>query len=155
MWFRSPDASKSHVTRGRIDRLGVSRGGPVAAAIVWRAQMRAAFQNLAGNSDLRLAEIEAFVLHSAARIFRNAARLRHIGFMSLRVPIGRPFPDIPDHVVNAVAVRREGRDRRGAIETVGAEILLREFALPGIGKMPAVQRELVAPGELRAIKPAK
>src|SRR6266699_523785 len=111
MWFRSPDASKSHVTRGRIDRLGVSRGGPVAAAIVWRAQMRAAFQNLAGNSDLRLAGIEASVLASAARIFRNTARLWRVCFMLLRIPVGRPFPDIPDHVVDAVAVRREGRDR--------------------------------------------
>jgi len=62
---------------------------------------------------------------------RFAVSLHAIVFCEAR----RPFPDIPDHVVDAVVVRREGRDRRGAIETVGAEILLREFALPRIGKM--------------------
>src|SRR3984893_18338721 len=128
-----------------VNRLRVPCGRPVAAAIVRRAQMRAAFQDLPGNPDLWLAGIEASVLPSAARIFRNAAGLRRVRFMLLRIPVGGPFPDIADHVMNAVAVRREGRDRRGAIETVATEILLREFALPGIGLVLAAGRELVPP----------
>src|SRR5882757_7121408 len=140
------DASKANVTGGRIDRLRVSRGRPIAAAIVRRAQMRAAFQNLPWDAYLWQAGIEAFVLASAAGIFRNAAGLRSVRFVSWRIPVGRPFPDIPDHVVDAVAVRRKGRDRRGAIEAVGTEILMREFALPGVGHMPVTRRELRAPG---------
>src|ERR1700730_14814476 len=103
---------------------------------------------------MRLAGIEACVLPSAAWIFRNAAGLRRVRFMYLRIPVGGPLPDIADHVVDAVAVRREGRDRRGAIEAVAADILLREFALPGIGHVLAAGRELVAPGELCTIKRA-
>src|SRR5258705_8322152 len=114
------DTSKSYVARGRIDRLRMACGRPVATAIIRRAQMRAAFQNFPGNSDLRLAGIEAPLLAAAARILGNTARLRRVRFMLLRVPVGRPLPDISDHVVNAVAVRRKGRDRRGAIKTVGA-----------------------------------
>src|SRR5205823_8123669 len=60
------DTSKSDVTGGRIDRLRVSCGRPIAAAIVRRAQMRAAFQNLPWDAYLRQAGIEAFVLASAA-----------------------------------------------------------------------------------------
>src|SRR5882762_1056547 len=140
------DASEPNVTGGRIDRLRVSCGRPIAAAIVRRAQMRAAFQNFPWDAYLRQAGIEAFVLASAARILRNAARLRRVCFMSWRIPVGRPFPDIPDHVVDAVAVRRKGRDRRGAIEPVGAEILIGEFTLPGVGHVAAAWRELFAPG---------
>src|SRR5262245_59230547 len=46
----SNDAAKSNVTHGGIYRLRVTRGRPVAAAVVRRAQVRAALQNLAGNS---------------------------------------------------------------------------------------------------------
>src|ERR1700730_15399336 len=99
-----------------VDRLRVPCGGPVAAAIVRRAEMRAAFQDLPGNPYLWLAGIEASVLPSAAWIFRNAAGLRRVRFMLGRIPVGGPFPDIADHVVDPVAVRRKGRDRRGAIE---------------------------------------
>src|SRR5205823_10322640 len=67
-------------------------------------------------------------------------------FVSWRIPVGRPFPDIPDHVVDAVPVRRKGRDRRGAIEAVGAEVSVREIALPGVGLVPAAWCELLAPG---------
>src|SRR3981081_4445231 len=110
----------------------MARGRAVAAAIVRRAQMRAALKHLAWNPDLRLTRVVARGLWPAARVFRNAARLRRIGFVLLRIPISRPFPDIPDHVVDAVAVRRKGRDRRGALETVSGEVHVREITLPGI-----------------------
>ena len=148
------DASKSDVAGRRIDRLRMACGRPVATAIIRRAQMRAAFQNFPGNSDLRLTGIEARLLATAARILGNAARLRRVRFMLLRVPVGRPLPDVSDHVVNAIAVRRKSRNRRGAIKTIGAEILLREFALPGVGKVLASGRELVAPGIFSLVQSA-
>jgi len=44
------DASKSHVARGHIDLLRVARGRPVTAAIVRRAQARAAPSGPSGES---------------------------------------------------------------------------------------------------------
>src|SRR5467141_4025139 len=98
-----------------VDRLGMTRGRTIAAAIVGSAEVRAAFKHLAWNPDLRLTRIVARGLGSTARIFRNAARLRRIGVMLLRIPIGRPFPDITDHVVQAVAVGWECGDGRSTL----------------------------------------
>src|ERR1700740_858745 len=89
-----------------------------------------------------------------ARIFREAAGLRRVGLVLWREPIGGPFPDVADHVVDAVAVRRKRLHRRGAREAVGAQILVRKIALPGIGHVLATRRELVAPGELGAVEAA-
>ena len=137
-----------------IDRLGMARRRPVAAAVVRRAEMRAALEHLARNFDVGLAGIVARVLAAAARIFRNAAGLRRIGFVLRRVPVGGPFPDIADHVVQAVAVRRKRRHRRGALVAVLVEILARKFALPGVGHVLAAGREFIAPGELGAVEAA-
>ena len=71
-----------------------------------------------------------------------------------RVPVGRPFPDVADHVVEAVAVRRKRPDRRGALVAVRREVLVRERPLPGVRHLAPVRRELVAPGELGAVQPA-
>ena len=58
-----------------IDRLGVARGGAIAAAIIRRAEMRAAFQDFARDADVWLTWIKARFLAPAARIARDAARL--------------------------------------------------------------------------------
>jgi hypothetical protein len=89
--------------------------------------MRAAFEHLARYTDLRRVRIVAGLLAPAARILRNAARFRHGGFVLGRPPIRRPFLDIADHFVEAVAIRRKGLYRRGACVTVEGEILVREF----------------------------
>src|SRR5437773_387791 len=132
----------------------MTRGGTIAATVIRSAEMRAALKHLAWNPDIWLTRVVARGLGPAARVFRNAARLRRIGFVLLRIPIGRPFPDIPDHVVDAVAVRRKGRDRRSALETVSGEVHVREITLPGIRHVLATRRLLVAPSEFRAVKSA-
>src|ERR1700761_909866 len=137
---------------GRIDRLGMTRRGAVAAAIIRRAEVRPTLEYLAGYPDIRKARIVAAVLAAAARIFGNAARLRRIGFVLRRVPVRGPFPDIADHVVKAVAVRSKGFHRRGAVVSVEMKVVQRKIALPGVGHMYATGRKLVAPSELRAIK---
>src|ERR1700675_5183600 len=104
--------------------------------------MRAALDDLAWNLDLRLAGVVAVFFAAAARIFRNAARLRRVGLVLLRKPVGRPLPDIADHVVHAIAIGRERGHRRRAIEAVLAAVLVREIALPGVGHVPAAGREL-------------
>src|ERR1700682_5450467 len=122
---------------GGVDRLGMPRGRTIAATVVGSAEMRAALKHLAWNPDIRLTRVVARGLGSAARIFRNATRLRRIGFVLLRIPIGRPFPDIADHVVQAVAVSRERGNRRRALESVCAKVLVWKFALPSIGHVLA------------------
>src|ERR1700732_1573918 len=77
----SNDAAEPDVARRRVDRLRMARGRAIAAAVIRRAQMRAAFDDLARNLDLRLAGVVAPILAPAARILRNAARLRCVGFM--------------------------------------------------------------------------
>src|SRR5215470_4882273 len=138
----------------RVDVFGVARGRPVAAAIVRRTQMRAALDGLAGNLCPWRTGVVAVFFAPAARIFRNAARLRRVGCVLGGPPVGGPLPNIADHVVDAVAVRRECRDRRGAVEAVLAFILIREIALPGIGAMLSARRELVAPGKLGTVEAA-
>src|ERR1700730_12570114 len=57
-------------------RIRMARGRPIAAAVVWRAEVRTALEHLAGNPDLRLARIVALVLPPATRVLWNAAGLR-------------------------------------------------------------------------------
>src|SRR6478735_11801537 len=101
------DAPESDMAGRSIDRLGMTRRRPISTAVIRCAQMRAALEHLARNPDLRITRVVARRLGSAARVFRNAARFRRLGFVSWRVPVGRPFPDIPDHVTEAVAVSRK------------------------------------------------
>src|ERR1700723_2622236 len=137
---------------GRIDRLGMARRGAVAAAIVRRAEVRPALEHLAGYPDIWEARIVAGFFASAARVFGNATRLRRVGFVFRGPEVRRPFPDIADHVVKAVAVRGKGLHRRGAVVSVEMKVVQRKIALPGVGHMYATGRKLVAPSELRAVK---
>src|SRR5262245_266229 len=116
--------------------------------------MRAALEHLARNPDAWLAGVVARGLRAAARVLRDAAGLRGVGRMLRGPPVGGPFPDIADHVVEAVAVGRKGRDRRRPFEPVLSQILVREFTLPGIGHLLAAGSELVAPGEFGAVEAA-
>jgi hypothetical protein len=56
--------------------------------------------------------------------------------------------------VQAIALGRKCRHRRGALETVAAEILARKIALPGIGHVFAAGREFIAPSEFGAVEAA-
>jgi hypothetical protein len=123
-------------------------------AVVGCAEVRAAFKHLAWNLDIRLTRVVARGLGSAARIFWNAARLRCIGLVLQRIPIGRPFPDIADHVMEAVAVGRECGDGRCALEAVRTKILARKFTLPGVRHIFSAGHELIAPGKLGAVETA-
>src|ERR1700716_1578177 len=130
----------------------MTRGWSVATAVVWRAQMRTALDHFARNFDLRLAWVVAVPLCSAAPVFRDAACLGRVASMFGGVPIGRPLPDIPDHVGKAETVRRKSFDGRGARVTIGREILAGEFALPGVGHVTAGWHQRIAPRKLGLIK---
>src|SRR5215471_12630548 len=101
----------------------MARSRAITAAIIRRAKVRATLEHLAWNPDLRLAGIVACGLGAAAWIFWNATRFRRVGFVAARPPIGCPFPDVPDHVVGAIAVRRKGGHGRRALIAVGRKVL--------------------------------
>ena len=61
-----------------VDRLGVARGRTVAAAVVGRAQVRAALDDLARNAGRRTALAVAVGLAPAARVVRYAAGVGRI-----------------------------------------------------------------------------
>src|SRR5262252_473866 len=69
------DASEPQMACRRIHVLGVTSGRTVAAAIIRRTQMGAAFDDLARDLGCRQTGIVAVFLAAAARIFRNATRL--------------------------------------------------------------------------------
>src|SRR5262245_25695875 len=135
--------AESDMARRSVDRMGVARGGAVTPAIARRAQMRAALQHLARDAA-GIARIDA----GHARILERAAMVRAL--RRCGPPVGRPLPDVADHVVEAVAVRRERAHRRGARPAVEREILEREAALPDIGERLVARLQLVAPGVGRA-----
>src|SRR5215469_3945200 len=67
------DAAEADVAGGGIDGLGVARRRTVAAAVIGRAQVRAALEHLARDADVRLAAVVAALLRRAVRILRRAA----------------------------------------------------------------------------------
>src|SRR5262245_40137284 len=95
------------MARRGVDRLGVTRGRPVAAAVIRRAEMRTVFQHLAWNFYFRLARVVAVPLMPAAGVQRDAAHFRGIGLMPGGPPVGGPLPRIADHVVESITVRRK------------------------------------------------
>src|SRR5688572_16572942 len=124
------DASEADVTGRGIDRLWVPGGGAIAPAIVGRAQMRAAFQDLAGDAAFGLAGVVAQLLSATARVLGDATGFAGVGGMPGIEPIGSPFPNVADHVVKAVSIRREGRDGRCTLVAVSGQVLPGKAPLP-------------------------
>src|SRR5580765_4921493 len=147
------DAAKADVARGGIDGLGVTCRGPVAPAVTRCAQVRAALQYLTWDADVRLAFIVATLLGRTARILRKATGAWRRDFVMSAVPVGGPLPHVSDHVVEAIAVGRIRGDRGGARVAVIARVLVRKLPLPGVGHVPVLRHELIAPGIFRAIEP--
>src|SRR6516225_5338790 len=70
------------------------------------------------------------------------------------IKIGAPFPGVAGHVHQAVAVRREGADRRGAGEAVLGGVVGGEFTLPDVAQPFAAGFELVPPAVQLSVQAA-
>src|SRR5262249_46334018 len=95
------------MARRAISRLSVARRRAVAAAIIGGTEVRAALDDFPRNFDLGQPEIEAVLKRAAARVIGNAACFLCISSVLGRVPVTGPLPDIANHVVKAIAVRRK------------------------------------------------
>ena len=69
-------------------------------------------------------------------------------------PVGCPFPNIPDHIEQTVAVRGVVADRRGTLEAGRTKILPRKLAFPSVCHSDTLRREIVAPGEFGTFQSA-
>ena len=140
------------MTGGSIYRLRMTGCRPVASAVVRRAQMRAAFDDLAWNFHIGRSGVDSCRPRGHRADSRDAASLRGIRLMLWRIPVCRPFPDVADHVVEAVPIWRECGDGRRTLEAIGIDILPRKFTLPGIGHVTPGGREFIAPGEFGSLR---
>src|SRR5690242_3710359 len=78
----SNDATETDMARRGVHRLCMTRSRAVAAAVIWRTQVRATFQHLTRDLDFGLAWIVARLLATAREIDRDAAGLVGIAVVS-------------------------------------------------------------------------
>src|SRR5579883_2154168 len=141
------DATESYVPGRCIHRMREAGRRTIAPAVIRRAQMRSTLQNFAGNLD-PLDRIVAAFFRTAPWISRHAAGFHLFMGMLRAEPVCGPFPNVADHVDQAVTVRRKTPYRRGPLIAVRAKILPWEFSLPEICHHLTAWRQLIAPGEL-------
>src|ERR1700730_6980757 len=148
------DAAEADMAHAAVDHLRVARRRAIAPAVVRGTEKRATFDDLARNRELRSSGIETGLYRPAPRIVWPAGRVFGVRHMASAEPIGGPFPDISRHIEQPVAICREGAHRRGPLETVGTEVLPREFALPSVRHLAASRGELLAPDKFGAVQSA-
>src|SRR5690349_17303644 len=111
-----PDAAEADMAHAAVHHLRVAGRRAVAPAVGWRAEEGAALHHLPRNADGGLSGVEGAAECWAARVLRRAAGLVRVGLVPRRVPVGRPLPDIARHVIETVAIGREGADRCRTLE---------------------------------------
>ena len=129
-------------------------GRTVAPAIIWRTEVRAALDYLARNFDVGQARIVAVGFGAPTWILWDTTGLWRVGRVPPCIPIGGPFPDVPDHVVDTIAVWRKRGDRGRALEAILTQMLSRKLALPRVCLVLAAGCEFVAPGIFGAVESA-
>ena len=75
---------------GRVDGLRIARRGPIALAVIRRAEKRTALDHLAGDARPRSGGIVTLRLGDAAGVARRAAGLVGIMSMARGVPVLGP-----------------------------------------------------------------
>src|SRR4029077_7046732 len=138
------DASEADVAGRGVERLALPSGGSVAEAVVRRAEVGAALDHPPRD---RLSRRVALLAARHSRVAWDTARFLHLVCVARREEVGRPLPDVPGHVVEAVAVRRERAHRRRPLETVELQVLPGELPLPAVRHGLSIREVLVAPGE--------
>src|SRR5271166_6182693 len=125
----------------RIDLTFAARAHHIAGAILVGAKKRTAFLNA-----LFLCRLGWIEWHfRALRVARDVADLGKLFEIIGAIPVAAPLPDVAGHVVEAVAISREGAHWRNAGETILAGILDRELSLVGVRHELPARLEFIAP----------
>lgn len=134
-----------------VNRLRHARRRAIAVTVIGRTKIRPPFHHFPRDRHVIMRTNTHFA-QAAARIARTAAIVADPRM--LLIPITGPFPAIADHVEETVTVRRIGGDLSCAGVSARRQVLVRKFAMPGIGHRPAGRRQLVTPGVFRTVKSA-
>src|SRR3984957_11271034 len=152
--MRSDDTAETDMTHSAVDHLCVTSGWPVATTVVGRAQKGATFDHFARNAHVRLGRVVAEVYTATAGIVRHAAGGLDTRLMTADEPIGRPFPDISDHIEQTISVRGVAADRSGAFQRGGMQVPPGKFAFPGVRHPDPAGRKIVAPSIFGSLQSA-
>src|SRR5688500_15558574 len=104
-----------------VHRLRHACGCAEAAAVVRCTEKRSALHDLSRDMELRRARVKAHVALRAAGVAKRAAKMLERSMVL--VPVRRQLPDVAGHLIQTVAVRTEGHDRRRGREAVGEQVL--------------------------------
>ena len=105
---RAQDAAEADVAAGGVDGFGFPGCRPVAQAVVGGAEVGAAFDDPSRYVPARGSYVVAVIGGFDAGVARCAARVLGLVRRGPEVEVTRPLPHVPGHVVEAVAVGREG-----------------------------------------------
>src|SRR4051812_4456798 len=106
--YHSHNTAKSGVARAGVYRLGHTCGRAVTLAVIGSTQVRSPFEHLTRDADIGLLWVITPLLVAATRVcYRTAGFVNQV--MSC-IPVGCPFPDVADHVIQPKAVGGEDTD---------------------------------------------
>src|SRR3974390_425875 len=102
--FRPSNEANSHMASGGVDGLGHSGRRAIAPAVIWCAEERTPFNHLSRNLDAGEQRIVTLLTISPGNCSAAACFLPR---MVRGIPVGCPFPDVADHVVQPITIGRE------------------------------------------------
>lgn len=108
--------------------------------MIWRTEVRPAFQHLA-------------VIGTAWSILADAQAAALIADLPVSIA-RRPFPDIPDQIEKPESIRRIMGNRSGTRRPGPIRMLVRKPFTPKVRQHLPIGQERIAPGIVRRLKPA-
>ncbi len=135
-----------------INRLRKACSRAITLAIVRCAQVRPTLQNFTRDLQFSLPGIIATLLSRSTWIVRDAAGLHPYCIMLRLIPVRSPLPDVSNHVVEPITVRRKRPDGRGALIAIAAQIVPWKFTLPRIRHVASVRKKFLPPCKSSAVQ---
>src|SRR5882672_402585 len=136
-------AAKSEVICTRADLALTPRADHIARTILIRAQKRASAMRFL--SLIRFGRVERRI--RPLRISRHVTGIRQLAVVVRPIPVARPLPHVPRHVIKTVTVRWESGNCGDPYVAVFPRVLNWKSALKSIRHPPSVWPERIAPNK--------
>ena len=146
IWRDIDNTPEADVARRGINRLGNTCRRAIPQAVIRRAEEGPAFEHFSWDAELRLCRINTLLSCPPSRIERDAARPGRVFWMMLLVPVRRPFPHITRHVIQPIAIRREGAHGRRPLIAISHQVLPGKLSLLGVGHHLTSRSVFIPPG---------